>query len=299
MLSDESLNVDPFNRPWTILSLAQTDAFQSRYPLNSSVHGNFDPLRDRLRPNAYLLVECRNSAPPGYLDAYDYAETILGALCVSSLSAPEDPAGTRQYGPRPIYWTRTPEYCDLPLVIDPDRVNLVGHSSPFAWFSSDSGTMVGRINTGELSGMIAAAPSVARDILGDAALGAGWQQHMHAGARAVHAAFQAASHGQLIANMATVVEMLVNAKSKEYWSQRKSRLKVLVGPAYWTRVEQIMAARHDYAHEAKQPAFGYLAFGALGLAVHTFARRNLESQRLAHFSRRTPKTVDDPAVRDG
>jgi hypothetical protein len=94
---------------------------------------------------------------------------------------------------------------------------------------------------------------------------------MRAGARALHAAFQAASAGQFVANMATVAEMLVTAGSREYWWQRKARLKVLVGPSYWTRVEKIMAARHDYVHEARQPQLGYLAFGALGLVVHTWS----------------------------
>jgi hypothetical protein len=269
--SDASLSVDPFSRPWTILSLAQADEFQSRYPMNSSVHGNFAVLRERLRPNAYLLVECVKPSAPGYLDAYDYAETILGALCVSSLLAPEHPDGPRQYAPRPIYWTRTIEYCDLPLVIDVDRVRLNGHSGSFAWLSADGGALAKRISTSELFEIVAAAPSVARDMLGDGILGTSWQRRMHAGARALHAAFQAASPGQFIANMATVAELLIKARSRDSWWQRKSRLKVLVGPTYWTRVEEIMAARHDYVHEAKQPTFEYLAFGALGLAVHTWS----------------------------
>jgi hypothetical protein len=124
-LSDESLSLDPFSRPWTILSLAQAQEFQRRYPMEGSVHGNFDRLKERLGPDAYLLVECTNPTAPGYLQAYDLAETILGALCVSTLLAPEDPLGARQYVPRLMYWTRTFEYCDLPLVIDRDRVALV------------------------------------------------------------------------------------------------------------------------------------------------------------------------------
>lgn len=268
--SDGSLSVDPFSRAWTVLSPLQAAEFQRRYPVDSSVYGNFDQLRDRLHPDAYLLVECKSPSAPDYLDTYDHAETILGALCISTLLAPEDPAGTRQYVPRPIYRTRTLEYCDLPLVLDVDRLRLVGHSSPFMWLSPDRGSGATPLSSRELFAMTSAAPSVARDILSGTPLVTDWQRRMRAGLRALHAAFQAASPGQFVANMATVAEVLVNA-GNERWRRRLSRLKVLVGPVYWTRIEEIMAARHDYVHEARQPAFGYLAFGALALAVHVWS----------------------------
>lgn len=66
--SDGALSVDPFSRAWTVLSPLQAAEFQRRYPVDSSVHGNLDQLRDRLHPDAYLLVECQSPSAPDYLD---------------------------------------------------------------------------------------------------------------------------------------------------------------------------------------------------------------------------------------
>ena len=268
---DEVLDFDPFQREWTLLSIRQMELLSERYPAEHSIHGNLVMIQERLAPDAYLLVACDDPSSPGYRRAYERAETILGAICIITLLAPEDPEGDRQYSPHPLLWTRVREYCELPLVIDSERVRLVGHSSILRWLSPDTSPPSNLCMTNNVSELAAVGPRVTREILAFRQMTAGWQIRLVAGARAIHAGFQATSPGQLIANMVSAAEVLVTLGDRKSWGRRIARLKVLIGPTYWTRVEAIMTARHDYVHESKQPQFEYLAFGALALSVQAWA----------------------------
>jgi hypothetical protein len=261
---------DPFARPWTILGADDTDRFLKRYEGPHGVPGNFAVLRDRLRPDAYLFVRAEEERPPNHLDVYDYAETLLGSLCLVSLLAPEDPDGSRQYIPKPLYWIRIRESCDLPLVIGPNSTRIVGHSSAFTWLGPDEHSMDGSFSLDLIDDLIVSSPVVIQETLEGTPHVVEWKASLQATSRALHSGFQATSSGQLLANMATVAELLVNKEPREGWRTRIARLKVLTGPIYWTRVEAIMAARHEFIHAARQPTFPYLAFGALGLAVHSW-----------------------------
>jgi hypothetical protein len=268
---NETLDFDPFQREWALLSLRQVDALKEYYSHTGSVPGNIDQIKDRLSPDAFLVLRCFDPSAPALRAVYQRAEGLLGVICITTLLASEDPAGTRQYGPRPIYWTRTKEYCELPLVIDSERGRSVGHSSEFAWFSPDDLGMNELMSIEQVHNLLATGPSLVPAVLGNLGLTTKWQICLTDGARAIHAGFQATSAGQLIANMVSAAEVLVTLNGREPQRKRFSRIKVLTGPAYWTRVEQILAARHEYVHEAKQPPTGNLALGALGLAVHTWA----------------------------
>jgi hypothetical protein len=266
---DTELESNPFERPWTLLSLDQMRALATRHP--DAVGGNIKMIEERIHPDAFLLVACDNPSAPAYRESYDRAESIIGAICITTLLAPEHREDTRQYSPRPLYWARAIEYCDLPLVFDEQRTRLSGHSSWFMWLSPDNAGIGGKSleAIGHVEKLAMGGPAIVKRILtGQACLDEA-DRRLEEGLRALHAGFQAASPGQFIANMVSAAEVVV-ARPDERWWQRANRLKVLTGPEYWTRIEELLAARHAYVHEARQPSAAFLAHAALGLAVQVW-----------------------------
>jgi hypothetical protein len=234
--------------------------------------GNIKMIEERIHPDAFLLVACHDAGAPAYRESYDRAESIIGAICLTTLLAPEHRDDTRQYSPRPLYWARAIEYCDLPLVVDEQRTRLSGHSSWFMWLSPDQAGMGGKSleTIAHVEKLTKDGPATTRRVLaGEAPLDEA-DRRLEAGLRALHAGFQATSPGQFIANMVSAAEVLV-AMPDERWWQRADRLKVLTGPEYWTRIEDLLAARHAYVHETRQPLVAFLAHAALGLAVQVWA----------------------------
>jgi len=172
-------------------------------------------------------------------------------------------------------------FCDLPLTFNRSGLGISGHSSDFPWLSSDHGFAHNLRHIDRVHELISLGPRVIQNTLNSVETSADWEKRLQAAARAIHAGFQATSAGQLIANMVSAAEVLVARRnSKEKWWERASRLKVLVGPTYWTRVEEILSARHAYVHEAKQPASPYIASGAIGLSVHVWKVLHVMGERL-------------------
>src|SRR5207248_10616312 len=91
----------------------------------------------------------------------------IGAISLRPLLAPRRREDTRQYSPRPLYWARTTEYCDLPLVFDEHGTRLSGHSSWFVWLSPDNHGIGGKsLETVEhVEELVKGGPAIARRIL--------------------------------------------------------------------------------------------------------------------------------------
>src|SRR5436853_2679699 len=104
---DKKLECDPFERSWTLLSLEQMREMAARHP--QRVGGNITMIEERIHPDAFLLVECHDPSGPGFRESCDRSESIIGAICLTTLLAPEHREDTRQYSPRPLYWARTTE----------------------------------------------------------------------------------------------------------------------------------------------------------------------------------------------
>src|SRR6266566_4740182 len=184
---DNKLESNPFERPWTLLSLEQMHEFSSRLPEVGGAGGNIKSIEDRIRPDAFLTIESDDPTAPGFHSSYDRPESILGALCLTTLLAPEHRDDTRQYSPRPLYWARTTEYCDLPLVFDEQRTRLSGHSSWFMWLSPDSfgigGTSLRTVS--DVERLATAGPSTVRKVLAAESLHRESERRLEAGLRAI------------------------------------------------------------------------------------------------------------------
>ena len=46
-------------------------------------------IEERIQPDAFLLVECHDPNGPGFRESYDRSESIIGAICLITLLAPE------------------------------------------------------------------------------------------------------------------------------------------------------------------------------------------------------------------
>src|SRR5712691_10181677 len=164
---DDKLECNPFERSWTLLSLQQMHQLSASLPEAGGVSGNIRSIEERIRPDAFLLVQCEDPTAPGFRASYDRCESILGALCLTTLLATEHREDTRQYSPRPLYWARTTEYCDLPLVLDEHRTRLSGNYSWFRWLSQDNVGIGGKSleKVAHVEKLVSDGPSIARGIL--------------------------------------------------------------------------------------------------------------------------------------
>lgn len=88
--------------------------------------------------------------------------------------------------------------------------------------------------------------------------------------RAMHSALQATTPGQLTANLVSAAELLVSGQDREQWFRRKARLKVAIGWAYWSRCEDVLAARHTFVHESNQPTESFMGHCALAMFVQVW-----------------------------
>ena len=163
-VADTSLETD-LGLLWNVLSIQQTRSLAAQYDPTGSLLGNFNMIEARLAPDAYLLVRCEVPDSPGYLQAYDNAETVLAALCIAVLLGAELWQDSWQQQPTPLYRARFKEACDLPLVFDEARVRLVGHSSWFSWLSP-SDHMLPPVPKQRLYALAVNAPGVVERILG-------------------------------------------------------------------------------------------------------------------------------------
>lgn len=254
---------------WNILSTQQARSLASQYDPTGSLPGNFNMIEARLAPDAYLLVRCDVPDSPGYLEAYDNAETLLAALCIAVLLGAELWPDQWQQQPTPLYRARFKEACDLPLVFDEARVRLVGHSSWFSWLSPSDHTRP-PVSKQRLYAAAANAPGVVDRILRGDGFSSDADHLLTSSLRAMHSALQATTPGQLTANLVSAAELLVSAQDREQWFRRKARLKVAIGSTYWSRCEDIFAARHAFVHESTQPTDSFMGHCALAMFVQVW-----------------------------
>jgi hypothetical protein len=265
----DSLPEDNFGLLWNVLSAQQARNLVVQHGHMSSLLGNFNMIEARLAPDAYLVVRCEVPDSTGYLQAYDNAETILAALCIAVLLASELWPDPWQQQPTPLYRVRFKEACDLPLVFDEARVRLVGHSSWFSWLSP-SDHMLPPVSKQHLFAAMANAPGVVGRILDGHGASNEADHLLTSSLRAMHSALQATTPGQLTANLVSAVELLFSAHDREQWFRRTARLKVVVGWAYWSRCEDVLAARHAFVHESAQPQESFLGHCALAMFVQAW-----------------------------
>jgi hypothetical protein len=278
---DEGLAPDPFVREWTVLSLRQMAAFALRYDSARSVQGNVESIIKRLNPDAFLMVSLETpelADPVGRINRR--VDSVLGALCLTALLTPEHKEDRKQYSPRPLFWAKTPENCELPLIVDRSCVKVSGHTG-MAWLSPDSTGEAGGKSLGTVTSFVSAidsAPSSVKAVLGGRKLD-GWQEPLAAILGNLHACFLVGSPAQCAANLISFAEVCVTPSKDELWQRRVNRLKILTGCEYWTRVQDVIEARHDYVHRSKQVA-DTVAFSALALAVQTWCVMHELAERL-------------------
>lgn len=249
------------------------DKLQNIHDVNSSLSGNVETIRKRLNPQAFLLVKCSSEIKDSVQklrEAYHEGDGILSALCMASLFNPL-PLNAKSYiiEPTPIFRARYLEACDLPLVFDEKHLHVTGHSSSVNWITAIGSLGLIPQTVTEFTSQAMGSFGVISKLLNGERISRR-EERLEAAMRALHAAFQATSIGQFIAESVSAVEQLI-AKKDDPWKIKISRLRTVVGDEYSTRVDEIVKARHEYVHTAKQPEQDYLAQSALAMVVQAWA----------------------------
>jgi hypothetical protein len=265
--SDDRLVENPFTRNWTVLSLRQMQELTS----HGGVAGNIEMIVKRLNPDAFLMVSIDNPQQPDPVGRINQrVDSVLGALCLTALLTPENKEDRRQYSPRPLFWAKSSELCELPLIVSASAVMVSGHTGLLGWLSPDTIHVAGGKSLARTTDLMAAIPSIpstARAMLSGNPLQL-WQEPFAGIIKTLPAAFLVGSPAQCVANMVTLAEVCVTPSEDEKWTKRLARLKVITGCEYWTRVQEIVDARHCYVHHAR-PSADTVAFSALALALQT------------------------------
>lgn len=240
---------------------------------SDSLRGNVEMILDRLKPDAFLLYRCEGAVEPRrMLEAYDEAETIVAALSMDALLQQTGPRPTWSAEPMPIVRARFREHCDLPLAFDERRVVMVGHSRDVSWASFGAGGLVVPVDSQSIlarTGSTVPAISAALELqLPSNSL----QATLRASMRAFASAFQATTVGQFIASSVASLESLVGRDDP--WTEKAQRLLQLASAEYETRFRELLAARHAFVHEARQPssAASFLGQSAAAFVVQIWDR---------------------------
>jgi len=253
---------------WCLVGQSQFDLLANACPGDSSLPGNIEMLRRRIAPDSILLGEYRGDLDAWRVfDAYDDAETLVGALNILSLLEERPPDQWSGDEPAPIFRARYIEHCDLPIVIDRERLRLVGHSTAFSWSTVGSPGRGSRPSRSLLA-LASSAPAVIQRALLREAQPNSLQQELELATRALTAAFQATSLGQFIAGAVSSLESLLG----DSWADREDRLRILLPTAYHARFGEILETRHEFVHAARQPARdrGFLGLSALAMVVQVW-----------------------------
>jgi hypothetical protein len=257
-----------FCKGWCLVGDAQFDLLAKVCRDNSSLSGNIEMLRRRLQPDSILLVEYTGELDVWRVfEAYDDAETVVGALNILSLLEERPTSQWSGYDPAPIFRARYIEHCDLPLVIDSERLWMSGHSTGIRWLTIGPNG-VGSRPSETLLALAKKAPPVVQRALGRETQPNELQAELELAMRALTAAFQATTLGQFIASAMSSLESLLGDK----WGQRQARLHRMLPSVYHSRLEEILLARHEFVHAARQPARdrGFLGLSALALVVQVW-----------------------------
>lgn len=233
-------------------------------------------IRKRLDPDAILLFRVEGAVEAARVFvAYDDAETVVSALNITSLLAERSLGPPWHDEPAPVFRARYKEHCDLPLAFDSERVWLSGHSSGIAWASVGDHGGVPRYTMDEFTRWAANTPPVVSRALRREPQPTELQRELELSMRALAVAMQATSVGQFVAAAVSSLETLLGDKKE--WGHRIKRLKVLVESRYHSRVDEVIAARHEFVHAARQPgpALSFLGQVALAIAVQAWTKMAL------------------------
>jgi hypothetical protein len=242
-----------FDRSWSFVGWRQFSDLESLHGAASSLSSNVQMIRERLAPDSLLLYRCDSGVEAeAMFRAYDDADSIVAAVCMASLLRDnvEDPF--RIIEPRPLFRARFREHCDLPLAFTGSRVLMAGHHGGLSWMSIGRHPTTVWWTAQEIDAVATAGPRVLGVVLTMRADATPIQAELIASMRALAMAFQATSIGQFVAAAVAAVENLVGAD--ERWNVKADRLARLVGTAYRVRVEEVLNARHEFVHGARQPA---------------------------------------------
>ena len=264
-LSDTGTPTDGFlTKPWSLASRAQIPLVGELSRDSESLRGNIAMVQSRLNPEVLLLYAFSDElSPHRVFSAYDDAETVIGALNLLSLLTARPDKTNYLDEPFPVFRARYKEHCDLPIAIDHDRLWLAGHSS-FLWFNVADAHGAPNTSTAQLQGACAQAHVVVQRAYSGLAQPTELTRQLEASMRALTGAFQATHVGQFVAASVSALELLLGSN----WKNFEARLRTLVGPQYEQRLSQVLDARHDFVHKAKQPAVWHsVDVGHVSLAV--------------------------------
>jgi hypothetical protein len=253
---------------WCLVAQPQFELLAYACRDNSSLSGNLEMLRRRLNPDSIMLVEYKGELDPWRVfEAYDDAETLVGALNMLSLLEVRAPDPRLMVEPTPIFRARYIEHCDLPLVIDAERLWMSGHTT-FSWPGlADPYMDAARLST-EFFALSAHVPPVVQRALLREKQPNELQEELELSIRALTAAFQSTSLGQFVAGAVSSLESLLG----DTWAKREERLRSMLPGSYHFRLEQLLEARHEFVHAARQPPRdqGFLGLTALAMVVQVW-----------------------------
>jgi hypothetical protein len=257
-----------FRENWCHVSRAQFDLLGRACRDNSSLSGNLDMLRQRLNPDSIMLVEYGGDLDAWRVfEAYDEAETLIGALNMVLLLERRPADQWLGDEPAPIFRARYLEHCDLPMAIDRDGLWLAGHST-FSWAALQGPFPDNGRSTDNFLSLLKDAPPVIKTALQREKQPNELQLGLEAALRALTGAFQATSVGQFIAGAFSSIEWLLG----DNWSDREERLGAMLPTAYHSRLKELLEARHEFVHAARQPPRdqGFLGLCALSMVVQVW-----------------------------
>ncbi|TPI79516.1 hypothetical protein [Mesorhizobium sp. B2-8-9] len=244
-------------REWAFVAPNDADSIASLVKDQDSLRGNVEMLRERLKPDAFLIVRRYldfSDVRAAWLNVREQAQRIITALNLIFLRSPlyeiklQNGSDGQRMHPHPIWLTEVPEHPELPLVFLRDRLLVSGHHQTLSWTSWQMLSGQRRSNA-DIDAAINAAPDIYKALLP----GGNVQNSFESAARALMLSFNVASQGQFISSAVGSLDILFGENNSVRWSSMQDYVSTLCGSGSLPRVKSVFEGRHRFIHRHIEP----------------------------------------------
>jgi len=263
-----------FERAWTLVSASDIENLERFLGSDRGFKGNMLMARERLEPNAFLVVKQYLDPQLNYLSwlrLTEVAEQIAAGinlailLSASSEKFGADRDGQQRKMPTPVWLPSMAEHCELPMVFDRNELRMSGHSSQLGWPELEQ--IQGEPPSNEnIDDMIEDAPVFVTELINGRA-----KKSVENAARALIRAFNCTSIGQFTAQCLSVLDILFGENGTSRWQDMLDYVNVLCVGQSKENTKDLFDIRHKFVHRHLEPYDKSAHIKALAVTVTTIS----------------------------
>jgi hypothetical protein len=273
-MAGDDISPQLLDRDWALVNPYASAAVDALIP--GGMEGSVETLRDRLRPDALLIVrqymDLENTLWTDWQKATDVAERVLSALNLLFLISPvidltlsfNDGASIRSM-PVPLWLTRVPDRREPAYIFGRDRFYSHGDSQRLSW---PAFTMMTHnpLTMSMIDSILAKAPSIVCELLAGSAT-----PSFKSAARTLMLSFNSTTVGQFVSQSLSSLDILFGEGENTKWKEMQRYIQNLCGKNTDPElVKSVLNQRHLFIHRHEEPRDGNASQIALAVVISAF-----------------------------